>query len=119
MRALFRANTHLANTLAIVAAQSDLHFERFPRIGRWFSKERLLSMLTTLLGPQSMREFRLPLRPPWAIAYVIVLNTLRFRIIGRTAWGERRLQRWGDRVRNRVMFRHFGPDRPEIGTLDV
>ena len=104
---------------AIVAAQSDLHFERFPRLGRWLSRERLLSMLTTLLGPQSMREFRLPLRPPWAIAYVIMLNTLRFRIIGRTAWGERQLQRWGERVRHRVMFRHFGPDRPEIGALDV
>ena len=104
---------------AIVAAQKDLHFERFPRIGRWLSRERLLSMLTTLLGPQSMREFGLPLRPPWAVAYVVALNTVRFRIIGRTAWGERLLQRWGDRVRRRVMFRHFGPDRPEIGALDV
>jgi hypothetical protein len=104
---------------AIVAAQNDLHFERLPRLGRWLSRERLLSMLTTLLGPQSMREFGLPLRPPWAVAYVIVLNAVRFRIVGRTAWGERQLQRWGDRVRDRVMFRHFGPDRPEIGSLHV
>ena len=104
---------------AIVAAQKDLHFERFPRVGRWLARERLLSMLTTLLGPKSMREFGLPLRPPWAVAYVIVLNTVRFRIVGRTAWGERQLQKWGDRVRHRVMFRHFGPDRPEIGALGV
>lgn len=104
---------------AIVAAQKDLHFERFARAGRWIARERLLSMLTTLLGPRSMREFGLPLRPPWAVAYVVVLNAVRFWIIGRTAWGERYLQRWGDRVRARVMFRHFGPDRPEIGALDV
>lgn len=104
---------------AIVAAQNTLHFDRFARVGRWLSRERLLSMLTTLLGPQSMREFGLPLRPPWAVAYVVLLNALRFRIVGRTEWGERHLQRWGDRVRHRVMFRHFGPDRPEIGALDV
>lgn len=104
---------------AIVAAQETLHFDRFARVGRWLSRERLLSMLTTLLGPHSMREFGLPLRPPWAVAYVVLLNAVRFRIIGRTSWGERYLQRWGDKVRQRVMFRHFGPDRPEIGALDV
>jgi hypothetical protein len=103
----------------IVEAQNDLHFDRLARFRRWMSRERLLSMMTTLLGPRSMREFGLPLRPPWAIAYVIVLNAVRYRILGRTAWGERRLQRWGERVRHRVMYRHFGPDRPEIGTLDV
>jgi mpaB/rubber oxygenase-like protein len=106
-------------TQAIVEAQNDLHFDRFARVGRWMSRERLLSMMTTLLGPRSMREFGLPLRPPWAVAYIVVLNTVRFRIIGRTAWGERLLQRWGDRVQQRVMYRHFGPDHPEIGTLDV
>ena len=104
---------------AIVEAQNDLHFDHFARLGRWMSRERLLSMMTTLLGPRSMREFGLPLRPPWAIAYVMVLNTLRYRILGRTARGERYLQRWGDEVRHRVMYRHFGPDRPEIGSLDV
>ena len=36
---------------AIVEAQNDLHFDRFARLGRWMSRERLLSMLTTLLGP--------------------------------------------------------------------
>ncbi len=104
---------------AILEAQSGLHFRRFARAGRVLTRERLLSMLTTLLGPRSMRELGLPRRPPWAIAYVIVLNTVRFRIVGRTPWGERRLQRWGDRVRSRVMFRHFGPETPEIGRLDV
>jgi hypothetical protein len=104
---------------SIVEAQNDLHFDRFPRLGRWMSRERLLSMLTTLLGPRSMRELGLPMRPPWAVAYVIVLNGLRYRLLGRTAWGERHLKRWGDKVPQRVMYRHFGPDRPEIGRLDV
>jgi hypothetical protein len=105
---------------AIVEAQHDLHFDRFARIGRWWSRERLLSMMTLLLGPRSMREFGLPLRPPWAIAYVIALNGLRYRLLGRTARGERHLQAWGDRVRRRVMYRHFGPGQtPEVGGLTV
>jgi hypothetical protein len=104
---------------SIVEAQNDLHFDRFPRLGRWLSRERMLSMLTTLLGPRSMRELGLPMRPPWAMAYIIVLNGLRYRLLGRTAWGERYLTRWGDKVPKRVMYRHFGPDRPEIGRLDV
>lgn len=104
---------------SIVDSQNDLHFDRFGRLGQWTSRERLLSMMTTLLGPRSMREFGLPLRPPWAMAYILVLNAVRYRIIGRTTRGRQYLQVWGDRVRRRVMYRHFGPDRPEIGTLDL
>jgi hypothetical protein len=104
---------------AIVETQNELHFDRLARIRRWMARERLLSMMTTLLGPRSMREFGLPLRPPWAIAYVMVLNAVRYRIIGRTARGERYLQRWGADVRRRVMYQHFGPDQPEVGQLKV
>ncbi len=104
---------------AIVRAQRTLHFRRWPRLGRFLARERLLSMLTPMLGVRSMRELGLPLRPPWALAYVVALNAVRYRLIGRTAWGEAYLQAWGDRVRDRVMFRHFGPDRPEIGPLSV
>ena len=104
---------------AIVDAQRTLHFDRFAGISRWLSRERLLSMLTLLLGPRSMKEFGLPRRPPWAILYVQALNVVRYQLVGRTAWGERRLQAWGDRVPKRVMYRHFGPDQPEIGTLKV
>jgi hypothetical protein len=104
---------------AILDAQKTLHFDRFARLGRWMTRERLLSMLTLLLGPRSMKEFGLPRRPPWAIFYVQALNLVRYQLVGRTAWGERRLQKWGDRVPKRVMYRHFGPDQPEIGTLKV
>jgi hypothetical protein len=106
-------------TNAIVDAQGTLHFDRWVRISRWLSRERMLSMLTVLLGPRSMRELGLPRRPPWAIPYIQALNVVRYWVVGRTAWGERRLQAWGDRVPARVMYRHFGADRPEIGELKV
>jgi hypothetical protein len=104
---------------AIVDAQKDLRFGRFAPLRSWYARERLLSMLTTLLGPRSMREFGLPLRPPWAPAYVIVLNQLRYRVVGRVPAGRRALIRWGDRVQQRELRHHFGPDRPEVGDLKL
>lgn len=111
------AGPKLAN--AIVDAQLTLHFDHFPRLSRWLARERLLSMLTLLLGPSSMRDLKLPLRPPWAPAYVMALNVVRYRIVGLTPWGRAALIRWGDRVAARTMYRHFGPDSPEVGALKV
>lgn len=104
---------------AIVAAQKDLHFDRFAGPRRWWRRERLLSMLTAQLGARSMRELGLPLRPPWAPAYVIALNQLRYRILGRTRRGRESLLRWGDQVQQRELRHHFGVDRPEVGRLTV
>ena len=111
------AGPQLAN--AIVDAQRTLHFRRFPAISRWLARERMLSMLTLLLGPSSMRDLQLPIRPPWAPAYVIGLNFLRYRVIGLMPWGREALLRWGDRVAERTLFRHFGADRAEVGSLPV
>jgi hypothetical protein len=111
------AGGKLAN--AIVDAQLTLHFKRFPRISRWMARERLLSMLTLLLGPSSMRDLKLPLRPPWAPAYVMALNVVRYRLIGVTPWGREALIRWGDRVAQRTLYRHFGQDNAEVGALKV
>jgi hypothetical protein len=111
------AGPKLAN--AIVDAQRTLHFRRFPTLGRWLARERLLSMLTALLGPRSMRDLELPLRPPWAPAYVLGLNILRYRVIGVGPWGREALLRWGDRVAARTLFRHFGSERAEVGDLKV
>jgi len=100
---------------AIVEAQDALHFENLAGLRGRFERERLLSMLTVFLGPTSMRELGLPLRPPWAHAYVGALNTWRYR----TPWGRRGLDRWGDAVRDRVLRRYFGADSPEIGRLST
>ncbi|MGJ9411460.1 oxygenase MpaB family protein [Aeromicrobium sp. CF4.19] len=102
---------------SIVQAQSRLHV-RFPtRLRRWYAKERLLSMLTVFMGPTSMWELGLPLRPPWAMPMVMTANVVRYHLVGRTAWGRGRLQKWGDRVQAEVLRRHFGPDEATVGRL--
>lgn len=111
------AGPQLAN--AIVDAQRDLHFRHGATLARWLSRERLLSMLTTLLGPSSMRDLHLPIRPPWALAYVMLLNLVRYRVVALVPGGRAALIRWGDRVARRSLYRHFGPDRPEVGRLPV
>ena len=84
-----------------------------------YERERLLSMLTVFLGPTSMRELRLPLRPPWAHAYIVVLNLWRYRVLARTAWGRRRLVRWGDRVSRNILASHFVDEDVKVGDLPV
>ena len=109
------AGPQLAN--GILDAQDRLHFERFERIGRAYTSARLLSMLRPFLGKQSMRELDLPVRLPWATIVVLGNNLLNHHVLGRTAWGERRLQARAVRARDTLMYRYFGPDVPEIGKL--
>ncbi|MFC4629232.1 oxygenase MpaB family protein [Promicromonospora alba] len=99
---------------AVVAAQA----ERTYRGPSWwqpfragFERERLLSMLTAFLGVRSMRELGLPLRPPWAHAYLLPLNTWRYRVLGRTRRGRERLDRWGRR-RSAAILASYQPDHP-------
>src|SRR5699024_11056376 len=66
------------------AGAGQAHSERhrsgpFPALQARLAYERLLSMLTVFLGRESMREFGLPARPPWAHFYIAGLNTLRYR----------------------------------------
>lgn len=84
-----------------------------------FRAERALSMLTALLGRESMRDLRLPLRPPWAPAYLWVLNTWRYRVLRRTPSGRRRLDAWSREVVDRTARDHFGDSAPEVGPLRV
>ncbi|WP_183099353.1 oxygenase MpaB family protein [Nocardioides pelophilus] len=106
---------------AIVAAQRERSYPGWPRRLQWlrarYEQERLLSMLTTFLGPTSMREFGLPLRPPWAHLYIAVLNTVRYRLLGRTAWGRRRLLAWGDRVSQNLLDSYFLDEEQDVGQL--
>ncbi|MFJ3403181.1 oxygenase MpaB family protein [Promicromonospora sp. NPDC090134] len=99
---------------AVVAAQA----ERTYRGPSWwqpararFERERLLSMLTAFLGVRSMRELGLPLRPPWAHAYLLPLNTWRYRVLGRLPGGPERLERWGRRRSTAVLASYCA--RPE------
>lgn len=85
---------------AVVDAQAD---RTYPGPSWWqplrarFERERLLSMLTVFLGVRSMRELGLPLRPPWAHAYLLPVNVCRYQVLGRTRRGRARLERWGRR----------------------
>ncbi len=96
---------------AIVDAQRDLAFGRFAPLRGRVARERLLSLMTVLLGPPSMRELGLPLRPPWAHVYLLPLNTWRYRVLGRTRRGRERLDRWGRR-RSDAIVASYQPDRP-------
>jgi hypothetical protein len=91
---------------AVVAAQAD---RTYPGPSWWqpwrarFERERLLSMLTAFLGVRSMRELGLPLRPPWAHAYLLPLNVWRYHLAGRSRWGRERLDRWGRRRSDAIL----------------
>ncbi|AVZ39894.1 MULTISPECIES: oxygenase MpaB family protein [unclassified Dietzia] len=99
-------------TQALVAAQRERSRSGpLPGVQAWVAHERLLSMLTVLLGRDSMREFGLPVRPPWAHAYLVALNGLRYR----TPWGRARLDSWGEKVRDRERKQTFGDAAADIG----
>ncbi|HEY3815923.1 MAG TPA: oxygenase MpaB family protein [Polyangiaceae bacterium] len=112
---------------AIVAAQRTRNYSGWPRALQgpraWYEKERMLSMLTTFLGIESMRDLGLPLRRPWAFAYLLPLNVLRYHVLGQTSWGRRRLDSWGERtiehVLGFVLRRRGGGVRHDDGALSV
>lgn len=99
---------------AVIAAQAE---RVYPGPAWWqpwrarFERERLLSMLTVFLGVRSMRELGLPLRPPWAHAYVLPLNVWRYHLLGRSRWGRERLERWARR-RNDTTLASYRPELP-------
>jgi hypothetical protein len=106
---------------SIVEAQLQRRYPGWPkrlqRLRGRYEQERLLSMLTTFLGPASMRDLGLPLRPPWAHLYIVALNTARYRLLGRTPWGRRHLTAWGDRVSQGILDSHFLDEDEAVGDL--
>ena len=108
-------------TRAVVEAQAMRVYPRWPqslqKVRARYERERLLSMLTVFLSPESMREFGLPLRPPWAHAYILVLNTLRYRVLRRLPGGEQRLWRWGGRVSQEILDSYFVGGTQDVGEL--
>lgn len=105
---------------AVVAAQRVRRYPGWPgplqMVRAAYERERLLSMLTVFLGPASMRELGLPVRPPWAFAYLWPLNLVRYGVLGRLPGGDARLEAWGDRVSDRILASYFSADsRPDLG----
>ena len=77
------------------------------------------SVLTVFLGPESMREFGLPMRPPWAHAYLVGLNSLRYRVLRHLPGGQDRLWRWGGRRAQWLLDSYFQGEREDVGKLTV
>lgn len=105
---------------AILEVQGDRDFGGpFPALRARFERERMLSMLTAFLGPASMRDLELPIRPPWAFGYVVPLNLVRYRLLGRTSAGRRLLIAWGDRNAERTLASYFKGSEHGVGALPV
>jgi hypothetical protein len=108
---------------AVVDAQAERSYPGWPAplqgARARFERERLLSMLTVFLGPESMRELGLPMRPPWAHAYLFGLNTLRYRVLGHLPGGRDRLWRWGGRRAQWLLDSYFQGEREDVGKLTV
>lgn len=106
---------------AVVAAQSERTYPGVPAalqpLRARYERERLLSMLTVFLGPESMRELGLPMRPPWAHAYLVGLNTVRYRVLGRLPGGKDRLTRWGRRRTRWVLDSYFEGEPEDVGRI--
>lgn len=104
-----------------VDLQADRIYPGWPQrlmpIRARYERERMLSMMTVLLNTRSMRELGLPVRPPWALAYVIPLNVLRYQLLGRTPQGRRALEAWGRRVRDRTLASTFRGADQQVGDL--
>lgn len=98
---------------ALVSAHTQRHHPHLPALRARFERERLLSMLTVFLGRRSMHELGLPVRPPWAHAYIAALNTWRYR----TPAGRRGLESWAQRVQARARREHFGDHAPALSPL--
>lgn len=108
---------------AVVDAQAERSYPGWPAalqgLRARYERERLLSMLTVFLGPESMREFGLPMRPPWAHAYLVGLNTLRYRVLRHLPGGRERLWRWGGRRAQWLLDSYFQGDAEDVGKLKV
>jgi hypothetical protein len=106
---------------AVVEAQALRRYPGWPAalqpLRARYERERLLSMLTVFLGPESMRELGLPMRPPWAHAYLVALNTVRYRVLKRLPGGPDRLARWGGRRAQWLLDSYFQGDAEDVGEL--
>lgn len=110
-------------TRAILEAQRTRRYPGWPRalqgLRARYEQERMLSMLTMFLGFASMRDLGLPLRPPWAFAYLLPLNVLRYHVLGRTSWGRSWLAAWGRRTTERILSSYFSGETGDVSGESV
>lgn len=108
-------------TQAVLAAQAERRYPGWPRwLQRYravFERERMLSMLTVFLGTESMHEFGLPARAPWAHAYLVLLNGVRYRVLRRLPGGETRLRGWGERRARWLLASYFADEPHDVAHL--
>ncbi|MDT4885454.1 hypothetical protein FQZ97_1216890 [compost metagenome] len=106
---------------AVVEAQALRRYPGWPAplqpLRARYERERLLSMLTVFLGAESMRELGLPMRPPWAHAYLAGLNTLRYRVLRHLPGGRDRLAAWGGRRAQWLLDSYFQGEQEDVGEL--
>lgn len=104
---------------AIFAAQRERHYPHWPaplqHLRGRYEQERLASMLTVYLGRDSMHELGLPVRPPWAHAYLLPLNTARYRLPLLSG----RRTRWGRTSSREIIDSYFGEEPAGLGELSA
>lgn len=109
----------LARSVYIAVGQR--RFDRWPasaqRIRGQFQRERFLSMLTGFIGSQGMRELQLPRRLPWALAFVMLQNLIRYRVIDRLKGGPTRRERIGRESAQSRVASYFAGGEAGVGSL--
>lgn len=109
---------------AILDAQYDRAYEPLfgvinlpARLRGRYERERILSMMTVLLGVRSMRDLGQPVRPPWAFALRVVTNTLLYRVYGSLPGGRDRLVRRGRTTQQRIQRSYLANRPADVGAL--
>lgn len=104
-----QAGAHLAQSVLKAIGQRDFPGSSpFTRgLRRWYDRERVLSLWTALLGPRSMLDLGLPMRPPWAVGVAILLNTVKHRVIALTPGGKRWLENHGHEQQVRIQSQYL------------
>lgn len=87
------------------------------RLRGHIERERFLSMLSGFIGRQGMRELELPARPPWAPAFVMLQNVIRYHVIDRTIGGPKRRGRIGRESAMSRIAGYFEGEEADVGRL--
>jgi hypothetical protein len=107
----------VALTGALVDGQLTLDRGPLSELRGHYARLRLLSMLRYFLRKRAVRDFRLPVTPPWAVPPIVARNLVASAVVSRVPAGRRYLERKADRVDEVELGRYFGGATPRIGAL--